>query len=153
TERRQLVSGFPYGDGAILESFEKCALRLERNAIDFIEQDDLCRGQRTEFRDELARRRIDHLKTDDFCRLQVRTSLETRELRVTDRGQNDAEERLSHARHAAQQEVAGVDLTLLVLVVSRRNLREQDDVCERFGGVVTDERLAAFFNNGVVELD
>ena len=52
-----------------------------------------------------------------------------------------------------KQQVAGVDLPLLVLVVGRRNLGEQDDVRERLGGVVTDERLAAFRDDGLVELD
>ena len=55
--------------------------------------------------------------------------------------------------HAAQQQVAGVDLPLLVLVVGGRDLRQQDDVGERLRRVVADERLAAFGDDGVVEVD
>jgi hypothetical protein len=56
-------------------------------------------------------------------------------------------------RHAAQQQVAGVDLALLLLVVRGRNFRQQHDVCQRFGGFVADERLAAFGDDRLVEAD
>ena len=53
----------------------------------------------------------------------------------------------------AQQQVAGVDLTLFLLVVGGRNLRQQDDVGEDLGLLVADERLAAFGDDGFVEGD
>ena len=152
-ERRQLVGRLADGDGAILQPLEERALRLERDAVDLVEQDDFGRRQRTELGDERAGRRVDHLEADDFGRLQVGAALDARELGVADRGEDDAEERLADAGHAAQQQVAGVDLPLLVLVVGGRNLRQQDDVGERLRGVVTDERLAAFGDDGVVKVD
>ena len=109
--------------------------------------------QRTELGDELAGRRVDHLKADDLGRLQVGAALEARELRVADRGEDDAEERLADARHAAQQQVAGVDLPLLVLVVGGRNLRQQHDVGEGLFGVVADEGVARLGDDGVVQVD
>ena len=138
---------------AVLQAFEKRALRLQRDAVDLVEQDDFGRRQRAELGDELAGRRVDHLEADDFGRLQVGAALEARELGVADRGEDDAEERLADARHAAQQQVAGVDLPLFVLVVGGRNFRQQHDVGERLRGVVADERLAAFGDDGVVEID
>ena len=111
------------------------------------------RRERTELGDELAGRRIDHLEADDLGRLQVGAALDARELRVADGGEDDAEERLADAGHAAQQQVAGVDLPLLVLVVGRRNLRQQHDVGERLLGVVADERLAGLGDDGVVQVD
>ena len=55
--------------------------------------------------------------------------------------------------HAAQQQVAGVDLALFVLVVGGRDFRQQHDVGERLGRVVADQRLAAFRDDGFVEVD
>ena len=134
-------------------AFEERALRLERDAVDLVEQDDFGRRQRAELGDERAGRRVDHLKADHFGRLQVGAALEARELRVADRRQDDAEERLADAGHAAQQQVAGVDLPLLALVVGGRDFREQHDVGQRLGRVVPDERLAAFGDDGVVKVD
>ena len=107
----------------------------------------------TELGDQGAGRRIDHLEADDFRRLQVGASLDARELRVADRREDHAEEGLADTRHAAQEQVAGVDLPLLALVVGRRNFGKQDDVGQRFRGVVPDERLAAFRDDGVVKID
>ena len=70
-ERRQLVGRLADGDGAVLQALEKRALRLERDAVDLVEQDDLGLGERTELGDQLAGRRVDHLKADDLGRLQV----------------------------------------------------------------------------------
>ena len=149
-ERRQLVGRLADGDRAILQAFEKRALRLERDAVDFVEQDDFRRRERTELGHELAGRRVDHLEADDLGRLQIGASLDARELRVADRREDDAEKRLADAGHAAQQQVAGVDLPLLVLVVGRRNLRQQHDVGERLFGVVADERVAGFGDDRLV---
>src|SRR5438876_17213 len=82
------------------------------------------------------------LKSDDLGRLEIGASLQTRELRVADRGEDDAEERLADTGNAAQQQVARVHLPLFVLVVGGRNLRQQDDVGERLRRLVSDERLA-----------
>ena len=109
--------------------------------------------QRTELGHHLAGRRVDHLEADDFGRLQVGAALDARELRVADRGENDAEERLADAGHAAQEQVAGVDLPLLLLVVRRRDLRHQHDVGEGLGRVVADERFPAFGDDRLVETD
>ena len=95
-----------------------------------------------------AGRRIDHLEADDFGRLQVGAPLDARELGVADRREDHAEERLADAGHAAQQQVAGVDLPLAPLVVGGRDFREQDDVGDGLRGVVADERLAAFGEDG-----
>ena len=54
-ERRQLVGRLADGDLAILQPFEKRALRLQRDAVDLVEQDDFRRGERTELGDELRR--------------------------------------------------------------------------------------------------
>ena len=96
-------------------------MRLQRNAIDLVEQDHLGRRERSNLRHQLAGGRIDHLKTDDFGRLQVGTSLQSRKLGIADRGQDHAKEGLPHAGHAAQQQIARVDLPFLSLVVGRRN--------------------------------
>ena len=45
-ERRQLVGFLADRDRAVLQSFEKRALRLERDAVDLVEQDDFGRGHR-----------------------------------------------------------------------------------------------------------
>ena len=134
-------------------AFEERALRLQRDAVDLVEQDHFGRRHRTELGDQLAGRRIDHLEADHLGRLQVGAALEARELGVADRREDHAEERLADARHAAQQQVAGVDLPLLALVVGGRNFRQQHDVGERLGGVVADERLAALGDDGVVKID
>ena len=105
-ERRQLVGHLADGDRAILQPLEKRALRLERDAVDFVEQNDFGRGERPELGDELAGGRVDHLKADDLGGLQVGAPLEAGELRVADGGEDDAEERLADARHAAQQQIA-----------------------------------------------
>src|SRR5262249_5266721 len=57
------------------------------------------------------------------------------------------------AWHPAQQEITGIDLPVLLFVISGRNFGEQHDVGERLGGVVPDERFAAFRNDGVVEVN
>jgi hypothetical protein len=84
---------------------------------------------------------------------KVGASLDARELGIADRREDDAEERLADARHAAQQQVAGVDLPLLLLVVSGWNLRQEDDVGQDLGLGITDEGLATFRENGFVEGD
>ena len=141
------------GDRAVLQAFEKRALRLERDAVDLVEQDDFGRRQRPELGRQLAGGRVDHLEADDFGRLQVGAALDARELRVADGGEDDAEKRLPDARDAAQEQVAGVDLALLLLVVGRRDFRQQHDVGERLGGVVADERLAALGDDRLVKGD
>ena len=108
----QVVGLLADGDGAVLQRFEKGALRLERDAVDLVEQDHFRRRHRAELRHQLAGRRIDHLKADDFGRLQIGAALDARELGVADRGQDHAEEGLADAGHTAQQQVAGVDLPL-----------------------------------------
>ena len=128
---------------AILQALEKRALRLQRDAVDLVEQDHFGRRQRPELGLERAGRRVDHLEADDFGRLQIGAALQPRELGVADGREDDAEERLADAGHAAQQEVAGVDLPLFGFVVGGRNLGEQDDVGDGLGGVVADQRLAA----------
>ena len=152
-ERGELVGLLADGDGPVLQAFEERALRLQRDAVDLVEQDDFGGRERTELGDELAGRRVDHLKADDFGWLQVGASLQARERRVADRRENHAEERLADARDAAQQQVAAVDLPLLVLVVGRRNLRQQHDVGEGLFGVVADERVARFGHDGLVQVD
>jgi hypothetical protein len=152
-EGGQLVGRVADGDRAVLQPLEKRALRFQRDAVDLVEQDHLARGERSELGHQLAGRRVDHLKADDFGRLQVGAALQTHELRVADRGEDDAEERLADAGDAAQQEVAGVDLAVLLLVVGRRNFRQEDHVGERFRRIVADERLAAFGDNHVVKRD
>ena len=92
------------------------------------------------------------LAPDDLRRLQVCPSLETRELGVGNRRQDDSEERLADTRNAAEQQVAGVDLPLLVLVVRRRDLREQDDVRQRLFRVVPDECIPRFGHDGLVQI-
>ena len=150
-EGGQLVGRLADRHGAILQTFEKRALRLERDAVDLVEQDDLGLGERAELGDQLAGGRIDHLEADDLGRLQVGAALQARKLRVADGGEDHAEKRLADARHAAQQQVAGADLALFLLVVGRRNFREQDDVGELFRAVVTDEGLGAFREDRLVE--
>ena len=152
-EGRQLVGRVADRHRAVLQPLEKRALRFERDAIDLVEQDHFGRGERAELGHQLAGRRVDHLEADDFGRLHVGASLQADELRVADRREDDAEERLADAGHAAQQQVAGVDLPVLLLVVRRGNLRQQHDVGERLGGVVADQRLAAFGDDRVVEAD
>ncbi len=132
-ERRQLVGRLADRDRAVLQPFEERALRLERDAVDLVEQDDLGLGQRPELGDQLAGGRVDHLEADDFGRLQVGAALQARELRVADGREDDAEERLADAGHAAQQQVAGADLALFLLVVGRGNFGQQDDVGELLG--------------------
>ena len=96
-------------------------------------------------------RGIDHLEADDFGRLQVGAALDARELRAADRGQDHAEEGLADTRHAPQQQVAGVHLAALLGVVAGRDLGQQDDVRERFLGVVADERFASLGHDGLVK--
>ena len=79
-EGRQLVGGLADRDGAVLQSLEERALRLERNAVDLVEQDDFGRGQRPELGDELAGGRVDHLEADHLGRLQVGAALDAGEL-------------------------------------------------------------------------
>jgi hypothetical protein len=135
-----------------LQPLEKRALRFQRDAVDLVEQDDFRGRERAELGDELPGRRVDHLEADDFRRLQVGASLQPRERRVADGGEDDTEKGLPDARHAAQQKVAGVDLPLLILVVGGRNFREQHDVGERFFGVVPDKGVAGFRNDRLVQI-
>jgi len=100
-----------------------------------------------------ARRRVDHLETDHLGGLQVGASLKAGELRVADGGDDDAEKGLAHARNAAEQQVAGIDLPFLVLVVGRRNLRQQHDIGERLLGLVADQGLAGLGDDRVVQVD
>ena len=134
----------PDGDGPILQPFEERALRFQRDAIDFIEQDHFGGGERTELGHQLAGGGVDHLEADHFGRLQVGASLQPHEFGIADRGQDDAEKRLADAGNAAEQQVARIHLALLLLVVRRRDLRHQDHVGQRLGGVVADQGLAAF---------
>ena len=149
----QLVGFLADRDGPVLQALEERALGLERDAVDFVEQDDFGRGQRPELGDQLAGRRVDHLKADDFGRLQVGPALDPGELGVADGGENHAEEGLADARNAPQEQVAGVHLPVLLLVVGRRNFREQDDVGEGFCRVVADKGLAALGNDGFMKVD
>jgi hypothetical protein len=103
--------------------------------------------------DELAGGRVDHLEPDDFGGLQVGPALQPREFGVADGRQNHPEEGFTDTGHPAQQQVAGVDLTVLVLVVGGRNLREEHDVGERLLGCVPDQGVAGFCDDGVVEID
>ena len=150
-EPRELVGGLADGDGAVLEAFEEGALRLEGDAVDFVEEDDLGLGQGAELGDEFAGGGVDHLEADDLGGLQVGASLEAREAGVADGGEDDAEERLADAGHPAQQEVARVDLALFLLVVGGGNLRQQDDVGQNLGQVIADQGLAALREDGFVE--
>jgi hypothetical protein len=149
-EGRQFVGGFADSDRAILQAFEKRALRLERDTVDFVEKDYFRRSERTELGHELAGRRVDHLKPDDLRRLQIGAALNTRELGAADRGEDDAEECLADAGYAAQQQVAGVDLPLLVLVVRRRNLGEEHDIGQRLFRLIADESVARFGDDRLV---
>ena len=147
----QVVGGLADGDRPVLQAFEERALRLQRDTVDLVEQDDFGRRKRPELGHQLASRRIDHLEADDFGRLEIGASLDAREPGVADRRENHAEERLANAGHASQQKVAGVDLPLFVLVVGGRDFRQQHDVGEGLGGFVSDKRLAAFSNDGFVK--
>ena len=152
-EGRQLVGLLADGDRAVLQALEECALRLEGDAVDLVEQDDLGRGEGTELGHELAGRRVDHLEADDLGRLQVGAALQPREPGPADGGEDDPEEGLADAGYAAQQQVAGVDLALRLLVVGRGNLRHQHHVGEGLLPLVADEGLAALGDDGVVEVD
>ena len=74
-ERRQVVGLFAHRDGSILEAFEERTLRLERNAVDLIEEDHLGRRQRSKLRHERPSGGVDHLKPDHLGRLEIRASL------------------------------------------------------------------------------
>ena len=104
-ERRQIVGRLADGDLAILQALEERALRFQRDAVDFVEQDDFGRRQRAELGDERAGRRVDHLEPDDLGGLQVGAALNARELRVADGRDDDAEKRLADAR--ARRAAAG----------------------------------------------
>src|SRR5262245_42150233 len=80
-------------------------------------------------------------------------TLQARELGVADRRQDDAEERLADARHPAEEQVARVDLSLLVLVVRGRDLGKKDHVGERLFGFVADEGIAGLGDDGAVQVD
>ena len=69
-----------------LQAFEKGRLRLERDAVDLVEQDDLGLGQRPELGDEFAGGGVDHLEADDLGGLEVGPSLDANEPRVADGG-------------------------------------------------------------------
>jgi hypothetical protein len=138
-------------DRAILQPFQERALRLERDAVDLVEQNDFGGRERAELRHQLAGGRVDHLEPDDLGRLQVGAPLQPHELRIADRRQDDAEKRLTDAGHAAQEQVAGVHLALLLLVVRGWDLRHQDDVGERFRSVVANERFPAFGDDLLVK--
>jgi hypothetical protein len=152
-ERRKLVGLLADRDRPVLQPLETGALRLQGNSIDLIEQKDLGRRQWSEFRNEFARRRVDHLEADDLGWLQVGPTLEARELRAADRGQDDPEECLPDSRYASKQQVAGVDLALVVLVVRGRYFRQQDHVGERFLALVSHQRLATFGDDGLMKVD
>ena len=152
-ELGQLITHLAHGHRAILQSFEKRALRLHRDAVDLVKQDHLGRGQRAELGLQGAGRGIDHLKAHDFRRLQVCAALNTRELRSADRGENHAKERFAHSRHATQKQVARVHLTALIAVVARGNFREQHDVRERLLRAIADERLASLSDYCLMKLD
>jgi hypothetical protein len=152
-ERRQLVGRLADRDGPVLQPFEKRALRLERDAVDLVEQDHFGRRERTELGHELAGRRVDHLKADDLGGLQIRAALQTRERRVADGGEDHAEERLADPGTPRSSRLPAVDLSLFVLVVGGRNLRQQHDVGERLLGVVADERVPRFGHDGLVQVD
>ena len=86
-------------------------------------------------------------------RLQVGPSLQPREFRIADRGENHPEEGLPDPWHPSQQQVARVDLPRLILVVRGRDFRQQDDISQSFLGLVADQRLAAFLDNRLMKLD
>ena len=109
--------------------------------------------QRAELGEELAGRGVDHLEPDDLGRLHVGPALDAGELRVADRRQDDAEEGLADAGDAPQQQVAGVDLALLLLVVGRGNFGEENDVRQDLGEVVSHQGLGALREDGLVEGD
>src|SRR3989339_688765 len=138
---------------AVLQPLQKRALGLQRNAVDLVEENHLGGRERSELGDELAGPRVDHLEADNLGRLKVGASLQPRELRVANRREDDAEEGLPDARDAAEQQVARVDLAMLVFVVGRRNLRQQDDIGQSLGGLVPDECFAAFGHDGVMKVD
>ena len=152
-EGRQLVGGLADRDGAVLQPLEERALALERDAVDLVEQDDFGRGQRPELGDQLAAGRVDHLEADHFGRLEVGPALDAGEPRVGDRRQDHAEERLADPRYAPNQQVAGVDLPVFLLVVGGRNLRQQDDVGEGLRRLVAHQGFGPFGEDGVVEGD
>src|SRR5262249_27979713 len=102
----------------------KCALGFQRNAVDFVEQNNFSRCQGSELGNELSGGRIDHLESDDFRRLQVRASLEPGEFGIADGSQNNAEKCLADAGNTANQQVTRIYLPVLLFVVSRWNLRE-----------------------------
>ena len=112
TECREFASGGADRNGAILQSFEERALRFQRDAVDFIEENHFCRRQRSELGNEGASRRVDHLKAHHLRGLEVGSALNTGELGVADCGEDHAEEGLADAGHAAEQKVPGIDLTL-----------------------------------------
>ncbi len=151
TEGGQFVGGLADRDRAILQAFEEGALRFERDAVDLVEQDDFGRGQRAELGDELAGGRVDHLEADHLGRLQVGAALDAGELGVRDGRQDHAEESLAYARDAPDEQVAGVDLPVLLLVVGGRDLRQQHDVGQGLGRFVADQGLAPFGQDGMME--
>src|SRR5262245_9657044 len=62
-ERRQFVGELADRDRTLLKPFEERTLRLERDTVNLVEQDDFRGGQRAKLGDEGTGRRIDHLKT------------------------------------------------------------------------------------------
>src|SRR5262249_10614364 len=102
----------------------KCALGFQRNAVDFVEQDNFSRRQRSKLRDQLSGGRIDHLESDNFSGLQVGAPLKAGEFGITDGSQNNAEKCLTDAGNTANQQVTRIHLPVLLFIVSRWNLRE-----------------------------
>ena len=152
-ERGQLVGLLADGDRAVLQALEERALRLEGDAVDLVEQDHLGRGEGAELGHEVAGRGVDHLEPDDLGRLQVGAALQAREPGPADGGEDDPEEGLADAGHPAQQQVPGVHLPPLLLVVGGGDLGQQHHVGEGLLALVADEGLAPLGDDGVVEVD
>ena len=106
----QLVGVLAHRDRPFLQALEKRALRLERDAVDFVEQNHFRRRERPELGDQLAGGGIYHLEPDYFSRLQVGSPLQPGELCVADGRQDDPEECLADTE-PRQQQVARIDLT------------------------------------------
>ena len=107
----------------------------------------------SELGEKLAGGRIDHLEADHFGRLQVGASLKAGEFGAADRRQDHAEEGLTDAWNPTKQQVAGIDLTLCLLVVGGGNLGQEHHVSQGLFPVVSDQSLGPFGHDGFVEVD